>query len=284
MTKVLEIPLWPNEKPPVVEAGSERGVEKSDYLVEVLSHPRVYAYLPEKPNGTSVVICPGGGYGLLSTTKEGHDVARVLATWGVTSLVLYYTLPLGKYVEPPLPLRDAWQAIRLAKSRAKEWKLDEKKVGIMGFSAGGHLALTSGLKWDAAKVGSSESDRFDTQVSFMALAYPVVTLLAPYTHPGSRDNLLGKNADEALVKKYCGDLHVSATTPPAFIFHAEDDGAVSINNALFLAEAFKKNNRPYELMVHPTGGHGFGMGPRAGFPLAPDWIPAFKTWLEKNIF
>ncbi len=283
MIKTQEIPLWENF-PLKLEEGIERSIEKSDFILNKLSQPRIIAYFPEKPNGTSVIICPGGGYGILSTTKEGHDVAREMATWGVTSFVLYYRLPEGKILSPPAPLQDTWRAIRLIKEKIKLWNLKADKLGIMGYSAGGHLALTAATKVDPAKKGSTGLEQFDTSLAFMILGYPVVSFSEPWSHLGSAQNMLGIEASQALKVEYSGEKNITSATPPSFIFHAEDDKSVPVQNSLELVKQLNSHHCQAELHLHPTGGHGFGMGPRAGFPTAIDWMPLLEKWFKAKIF
>ncbi|MBN8217153.1 MAG: alpha/beta hydrolase [Spirochaetes bacterium] len=279
MTTIQEIPLWPG-LPADEDIGEDRGTVHADRFLRTIGHPTVGVHLPSAPNGTAIVICPGGGYGGVCIDKEGHDIARRLASWGVASLVLKYRLPGGVYVEPPLPLADAWRALRLAASRAPAWGIDPARLGIMGFSAGGHLALTAGLNPDGARQGGDAVDRLEARARFMVLGYPVVNLLPPLSHSGSARALLGAEPSRELLERYSGDLRANESSPPTFLVHSEDDQGVPIANSVALRDALHKRGVDAELLRHPTGGHGYGMGAGAGFMAAPDWMPALKGWMD----
>ena len=231
-----------------------------------VTKPTLTAVFPEKPTGAAVIICPGGGYGSLAYDKEGTDVAAWLASNGIAGLILKYRLPRGAPGDAePVPLQDARQAMRLAKIKALEWRLDAARIGIMGFSAGGHLASTLATHF-------TDADR----PAFALLIYPVVTFSGANAHAGSRDNLLGKNADALLIARYCNERHVTAKTPPTFLVHASDDG-VRIGNSEMFAEALSKAGVPHEFMRLEKGGHGFGLGVRGGEPAT--WPARCLTWL-----
>ncbi len=233
------------------------------------SEPRMYAYFApkEKANGTAVIICPGGGYTGVSQIKEGSEIAKWFNDLGVTAFVLYYRMPNG---HPTVPLKDAQMALEIVKKGAKKWNLDKQKIGIMGFSAGGHLASTVGTHF------KNDMERPD----FMILGYPVVTMDSSYTHMGSRINLLGKKPTEDLVKLYSNELQVTKNTPPTFIVQAIDDKTVPIANSEQLLKALQDHNVPAELHKFDVGGHGFGMRKR-GIPV-DNWPDLLKDWLKKN--
>ncbi|MFA6581161.1 MAG: alpha/beta hydrolase [Paludibacter sp.] len=233
------------------------------------SEPRMYAYFApkEKANGTAVIICPGGGYSGVSQIKEGSEIAKWFNDLGVTAFVLYYRMPNG---HPTVPLKDAQMALEIVKKGAKKWNLDKHKIGIMGFSAGGHLASTVGTHF------KNDMERPD----FMILGYPVVTMDSSYTHMGSRINLLGKKPTEDLVRLYSNELQVTKNTPPTFIVQAIDDKTVPIANSEQLLKALQDHNVPAELHKFDVGGHGFGMRKR-GIPV-DNWPDLLKDWLKKN--
>lgn len=265
------IPLWPDLKVDPA-AGEERVTERSktakpDRSFSNVTKPTLTAVLPDKPTGAAVIICPGGGYGSLAYDKEGTDVAAWLASNGIAGLILKYRLPRGAPGDAePVPLQDARQAMRLARTKAAEWHLDAKRIGIMGFSAGGHLASTLATHF-------TEADR----PAFAVLIYPVIAFSGPAAHGGSRDNLLGKNADAALIERYCNERQVTAQTPPTFLVHAADDGVKIANSELF-AEALSKVGVQHEFMRLEKGGHGFGLGVRGGEPAA--WPARCLAWLN----
>jgi len=281
------VPVWPKRAPGDLEQ-SEKVVERSkeqdrpDRSVREVRWPTLTVHLPEpeKATGAAVVICPGGGYGGLAIDKEGHDVARWLNTLGVAGLVLKYRMPSPRLTkdEDPWPVQDAKQAIRLVRSRAAEWKIDPDRVGVMGFSAGGHLASVAATRFDSGWVGSTDPvDVCSSRPDFAILVYPVVSLVEPYTHTGSRDNLLGKDADRALLEKYSSERQVTAQTPPAFLVHAKDDG-VKAENSLAFAEALKKAGIPHTLQLYDKGGHGFGLGIHGGE--AAQWPARCAEWMK----
>lgn len=221
----------------------------------------------EKANGTAVLICPGGGYAGLSVIKEGEEVAKWFNELGVTAFVLYYRMPNGHW---QIPLNDVHTAFSIIHTRAKEWNINTKKIGIMGFSAGGHLASTAGTHF------KTKTER----PAFMILGYPVVTMNKELTHGGSRKNLLGENPTDEMVKLYSNELQVTRKTPPTFMVHAKDDKAVPLANSEQLLVALKSKKVPAELHVFDEGGHGFGMRKR-GIPVDA-WPDRLKTWLQAN--
>lgn len=263
-----EIKLYPNGPTESNELKTEEKWRDMDFLLDI-SEPRMYAYPASKENncGTAVLICPGGGYSGVSAVKEGAEIAKWFNELGVSAFVLYYRMPNGHY---EIPLKDAQTALSIIHKRAREWKINKKKIGIMGFSAGGHLASTVGTHF------KTKAER----PAFMLLAYPVVTMNKDLTHKGSRDNLLGKNPSDELVKLYSNELQVNKQTPPTFIIHARDDGAVPIANSENLLEALQKNKVPAKLVTYDEGGHGFGMR-KKGIPVE-NWPQEMKAWLTER--
>ena len=227
----------------------------------------VYQASNEKANGTAVVICPGGGYASVWHVKEGTEVAKWFNGLGVSAFVLFYRMPNG---HATVPLTDAQTALKIIHKRAKEWNIDSTKIGIMGFSAGGHLASTVGTHFKTS----------EERPAFMILAYPVVTMDSTLTHRGSRDNLLGKRPSDEFVKLYSNELQVTNKTPQTFICHATDDKTVSVKNSIQLYEALKENKIEAELDTFAVGGHGFGMRKR-GIPV-DNWSELLKKWMSKQ--
>jgi acetyl esterase/lipase len=237
--------------------------------------PTLTAFLPEKSDAPApaVVICPGGGYAGLSFDYEGANEAKWFQSHGVAGFVLKYRLPVNGY-RHPVPLLDAQRAVRLVRNRAGEWNIDPAKVGIMGFSAGGHLAATLDTHFDAGN--SQAEDSVDTQScrpDFAILVYPVISMKDGITHPGSKQNLLGPDPDPALIENLSNETQVTAQTPPTLLVHAEDDNLVPIQNSRLMYEALKKAGVQSAFQKYPTGGHGFGYGCK------PDHSPAH--WLDK---
>ena len=263
-----KILLYPTGASESNELTVEETWRDKDFLMNI-SEPRMYCYPASKGNncGTAVLICPGGGYVGVSVIKEGEEFARWFNELGVSAFVLYYRMPNGHH---EIPLKDAQTALSIIQKRAKEWNINKKKIGIMGFSAGGHLASTVGTHFKSKK----------ERPAFMILGYPVVTMDKTLTHQGSRDNLLGKNPPDKLVKLYSNELQVTKKTPPTFIVHAKDDGAVPIANSENLLKSLQENKVPAKLVTYDKGGHGFGMR-KKGIPVE-NWPEELKGWMKER--
>ena len=271
---VLE--LWPRGTPGAPEVPPAEVVRDreggGDRHVSGVHRPTITAYLPVK--GTSprpaVVICPGGGYGLLALDKEGHDVARWFAERGVVGVVLKYRLPLpaGHVYGHEAPLADAARAIALVREQAPAWTVDPTRVGIMGFSAGGHLAASASVQ-----LGEGGPD-------FSVLVYPVISMVAGVTHGGSKKNLLGPDPEGALVERFSSELQVTKNTPPAFLVHTSDDW-VKVENSLRYYSALRAAGVSAELHVFARGGHGYGMR-RPDLPVGR-WPELLDAWINNVI-
>ena len=264
-------PLYPDGAPGA--AGKEAGNANNPGDVPTIT---VYAPKPELATGASVVICPGGGYGFLAASHEGSQVAEWLNTLGVTGVVLKYRLA-PRYRHPAM-LQDAQRAIRLVRAHAEEWKLDPKRVAILGFSAGGHLASTAGTHFDDGKADAADAvDRQGCRPDLLILGYPVVAIATEYAHGGSRDNLLGKDADPELVKSLSNETQVTKRTPPTFLAHTNADSGVVPENSILFVLALRKAGVPVEFHLFERGQHGLGLGQGAPeHKIAPD--PAFGAW------
>ena len=219
-------------------------------------------YPAKKPNGQAIVACPGGGYAGIATTHEGHDMAAWFNTQGITYAVLHYRMPYGKH---EVPLSDAHQAIRYLRKNADKWGI--QTVGIMGSSAGGHLASTAATHFTT-----------ETRPDFQILFYPVVTM-GEFTHQGSKNLLLGKNPNEELVKLYSNELQVNEQTPPAFIMHSSDDTVVPVQNTINYYLAMCKHGVPASVHFYPIGGHGWGYNET--FPYKTQWKNELEKWLKE---
>ena len=262
------IRLWPEGAPGAV------GTEEQD-------RPSLTLYLPEpsQSNGTAVVVCPGGGYAMLAVDHEGRQVAKWLNSLGVTAFVLKYRL--GPRYHHPAPLLDAQRAVRTARARAAEWKIDAGRIGVWGFSAGGHLASTAGTHFDPGVADSPDLiERASSRPDFLILSYPVVTMKPPYTHGGSRKNLLGTTPDSQLVDTLCNDTQVTARTPPTFLMHTNADTAVPPENSVLFYLALRKAGVPAELHVYQQGRHGVGLATKD--PVLSAWPNALAAWLKVN--
>ncbi len=278
------IKLWSNNIPGSISNYSYKEKIGKGYRISKVSEPTLSAYKPskEKANGTSVVICPGGGYAILAFDHEGYKIANWLNELGITAFILKYRLPSDTIMQNKSigPLQDAQKAMRLVRRNAKKWNLDPNKIGIMGFSAGGHLASTLSTHYNE-KVYSTK-DSTSARPDFSILIYPVISMKENITHQGSKNNLLGENSTDDLVKYFSNELMVTKNTPPAFLVHAIDDKAVPIENSIHYLLSLKKFKIPAELHLYQKGGHGFGMNPSKN--TESSWIKACELWLKMNNF
>lgn len=263
----IEISLWPNGMPNSNGlTGTEEDLEGG--RVANVVNPSIAVYRPEKSNGMAIIMCPGGGYARLAMGHEGHDMAAWFTTQGITYVVLKYRIPNGHY---EVPLSDAEQAIRIVRQHAAEWNINPHRIGIMGASAGGHLAAS------LATLYSSQETRPDFQVLF----YPVISMKEGVTHAGSRVNLIGEKPSAELEKKYSLEQQVNAQTPQAFIMLSSDDGAVPPANSLGYYEALLKKHVPATLHAYPIGGHGWGF--RDNFTYKRQWTGELEKWLREGV-
>ncbi|MCC5835027.1 MAG: alpha/beta hydrolase [Opitutales bacterium] len=267
---LTSFPLWQDKVP---EALGDEAVDRPQLTV--------YPADPDKATGAGVIVLPGGGYRFLSMEHEGHAIGQWLQSLGVSAFVLEYRLPENGY-RHPVPLMDAQRAIRLVRSRAKDWDLNPQRLGILGFSAGGHLASTAATHYNsdiAAPAFSDTIDQKSARPDFQILIYPVITMDPAYAHPGSRANLLGPDPDSALEQLLSSELQVQADAPPAFIVHASDDSVVPVENALRYYRALQEQGVAAEMHIYPSGGHGFGTRPEAG--RAATWTELCEAWLKE---
>lgn len=263
----LELQLWPAGAPNSNGlTGAEEDLE-GGRVANVVS-PSLTVYKASKPNGIAIIMCPGGGYARLAMNHEGHDMAPWLNAQGITYIVLKYRMPNGHH---EVPLSDAEQAIRLVRWHAKEWGVRPDRIGIMGASAGGHLAAS------LATLYSSDETRPDFQVLF----YPVISMQPGTTHGGSRQNLLGDHPSPELETRYTLEKQVTAQTPQAFIMLSADDGAVPPANGIHYFEALLRHGVPATLHVYPTGGHGWGF--RDAFTYKRQWTGELEKWLGEGL-
>lgn len=278
------IPLWPDEIPNSRDTIVTETDETDDILwIEQVQDPTLEIYLPAKGHSTgrAVVICPGGGYQGLAYDWEGTDIAKWFNSKGIAAFVLKYRLPISESVVIPneAPLQDAKRAIRTVRANAEQWNVDPDNVGVIGFSAGGHLASTLGTHFNSEDhLDSDEINSLSARPDFMILIYPVITMTENYTHSGSRTNLLGENPTEEIVNYYSNEMHVTEGTPPTFLLHAADDGAVPVENSLMFFKALKENGVSAEMHVYPEGGHGFALAIGKGH--IQGWVDRLNEWLE----
>ncbi|RLD55042.1 MAG: alpha/beta hydrolase [Bacteroidetes bacterium] len=259
------LPLWQGDPPNYRETGEVTIWDTADIVrVRNVQKPDIAVFLPSKKNasGEAVVICPGGGYGILAYDWEGSDIARWLNSRGIAAFVLKYRLPGSKsnVVPHKSPLMDAQRAMRIVRSNAAVWNIDPGKIGIMGFSAGGHLASTLSTHFDAGDSSNPDPvEQVSCKPDFSVLVYPVISFTEDFQHSGSRINLLGEDADEELVKYYSNELQVTADTPPAILIHSDDDKGVPVENSIAYYKALRANKVSSELHIYPYGGHGYSL-------------------------
>jgi acetyl esterase/lipase len=241
--------------------------------------PSLTTYPAEQPTGAAVIVCPGGGYGHLAP-HEGEPFAQFLAKQGITSYVLKYRL--GPRYKHPVMLQDVSRAIRTVRANAVAWKLDPKRIGVMGFSAGGHLASSVSVHFDDGDSSAKDPiDRVSSRPDVSILCYPVITMMNDFTHMGSQNNLIGNDAPAELKEKMSSERQVTKNTPPAFIYHRYGDGAVPLENPLQYAAALRKAGVRCELHVYDADGHGQGFAPGA---IDADWTERLAKWLKKQGF
>lgn len=239
-----------------------------------------YSPAPEKANGAAVVVCPGGGYGGLAD-HEGKPIAEWLTSLGVTGIVLKYRL--GPKYHHPVEMEDVARALRTVRFHAADWGLDPHRIGVLGFSAGGHLASTAATHFDGGIENATEPiDRVSSRPDVAILIYPVITFTDPFTHKGSRRNLLGDNPPEHLITLLSNEKQVTPQTPPCFLVHSTDDAAVPAENSLMFALACRKVGVPVELHLYEHGPHGFGLG--GSDPVLSSWPGSCAKWLEHRGF
>jgi len=283
----MTLPLW-NGSPPLQKEMDLKEKVVSEGIVRIgnVQIPTIEVYLPAKQiaTGQAVVIFPGGGYSILAYDWEGTDFAKWLNSQGIAGIVVKYRLPKSASLTDPkeVPLMDAQRAIRLVRQNASDWNIAPSKVGVMGFSAGGHLASTLSTQYSHTVDRTMDAaDALSARPDFSILIYPVITFVSPAIHSGSMKALLGENQTEELKKRFSAELNVTAETPPTFLVHAGDDTGVPVENSLLYYAALRAKGVVASLHVYPEGGHGFafgmGKGPVENWrDVLLDWIKALK--------
>lgn len=259
------MPLWPNDKIPNQIKSDEKEEQRTEgiLIISKVQQPLIEVYLPAQSNATgeAVLIFPGGGYGILAYDWEGTDIAKFLNGKGIAGIVVKYRLPSSKSQTDKhhVPLIDAQRAVRLTRSMAKDFNIDSNKIGIIGFSAGGHLASTLGTHFDKKVYEPIDViDKQSARPDFMALGYPVISF-GPSTHSGSKKNLIGESPKPEMEEYFSNELQVTENTPPTFLFHATDDKAVPVENSLLFYKALKDKGVSATMHIYPKGGHGFSL-------------------------
>ena len=272
------IALYSGNIPNAKDVPDAQTTNKDSSILYKVSRPTLAVYRPDpaRANGTAMVVCPGGGYHGVVINWEGYQVAKKLNAKGITAFVLKYRLPSDVTMKDKSigPLQDAQRAIYLVRKNADRWGIDPHKVGIMGSSAGGHLASTAGTHFRHPVV---ETEGISVRPDFMVLVYPVITMKAGITHAGSRTNLLGDHPSAGQVKLYSNELQVDSLTPPAFLVVAEDDRVVPVENSLLFFQAMLRFKNPVSLHVYQEGGHGFHSNPPRD-----EWMRNLFFWMQTN--
>ncbi len=278
------IPLWESEIPNYLDAGIQEQVDTGDIIrISKIQNPHIEVFLPAKSNaiGTGVVIFPGGGYMMLAYDWEGTDIAKMLNAKGIAAFVVKNRLPDEETskVRHLSPILDARRAIRLVRHHSDVFNIDKNKVGVMGFSAGGHLASTLSTHYD--KNIASLEDAISKEMArpdFSILVYPVISMDSSFTHQGSKDALLGKNPDQELEDLYSNEKQITKDTPPTILIHSADDFAVPVKNSLVYYEALLKNGVSAEMHLYPSGGHGYSLATKSQH--LRSWSDRVLEWIE----
>ncbi|MBC2605353.1 alpha/beta hydrolase [Pelagicoccus albus] len=279
--------LWDGPAPNHQESEQEEVItdRPSSFAISQVQIPTIEVRLPARRSATghAVVICPGGGYARLSYNWEGVDIASALNAKGIAAIILKSRLPDDdSNIEPRLsPLLDAKRAMRLVRQNAEDWSIDPAKIGVMGFSAGGHLASTLGTQFDMGDPQAEDmTDRISSRPDFMILMYPVISMREGITHAGSRKNLLGENPSEELVEQYSNELQITENTPPTFLVHSSDDGAVPVANSILFYQSLLDHSVEAEMHLYPYGGHGFGLA--LGRGRLEEWSDLCIQWIKAH--
>ncbi|WP_414534320.1 pectin acetylesterase PaeX [Dickeya chrysanthemi] len=282
-------PIWPQGEAPgaITSSVQQQVVERSkdpawpDRAVTGIRSPEITVYVPDNPNGTALLITPGGSYQRVVLDKEGSDLAPYFTQQGYTLFVMTYRMPADGHQEgADAPLADAQRAIRTLRSHAAQWRIDPQRIGIMGFSAGGHVAASLGTRFaQTVYPAQDEIDHVSARPDFMVLMYPVISMQENIAHAGSRKALMGSHPSEAQIERYSAEKQVSAQTPPTFLVHAIDDPSVSVDNSLVMLSALRENKIPAEIHLFEQGKHGFGIRGTVGLPAAA-WPQLLNNWIK----
>ena len=284
---MITMPLWENDIPNYKETG-EVNIETFRDGLEIstlVSKPEMSVYLPSKKNsnGQAVLIIPGGGYEVIVDVWEGTDIAKWFNSYGIAAVVLKYRLPHAKsnIEREKSPLLDAARAMRIIRSNAEKWNIDQNNIGVMGFSAGGHLASTLATHFNDSTLGvTDEIDLLSARPDFSLLIYPVISMSADFTHEGSRYFFMGENPDKELMEYYSSEKHVTKETPPTFLIHSSDDDVVPVENSIAFYSKLVENKIDAEIHVFQNGEHGFSLANGQGSVEA--WKSLCIEWLKNR--
>jgi acetyl esterase/lipase len=286
-SQTTTLKVWPDGIPGSLR--SETYFEESTVtgdivsLYEKVTDPTLTVFLPpaEKATGTAVLICPGGGYGVLAFDHEGFAIARWLNSNGIAGIILKYRLPSDMIMKDKSvgPLQDAQEAMRIIRRNASQWKINSHRIGVIGFSAGGHLAST--LSTHFAEKVYEVKDTTSARPDFSLLIYPVVTFDSTFTHAGTRQNLVGDKPSEYTIRYFSNEYRITRNTPPAFLVHSADDKVVPVKNSIVYFEGLVRNNIQAEMHIFQKGGHGYGLAINRGTESA--WPELCLSWLNENL-
>ncbi len=284
--------IWPTPEAPgahtsdAVFTPEPRHTGTSDYdrAVTGIRSPQITVYAPDKPNGVGILVAPGGSWCRVVLDKEGSALASFFNARGYTLFVMTYRMPGDGHEEgADAPLADVQRAMRVIRASAREWKLDPARLGVLGFSAGGHVAASLGTRHDDAVYAPLDAvDECSARPAFMALVYPVITMQGEHYHPGSRHELLGDNPDEEQIQRYSLEARVTRDAPPTFLLHAVDDPAVNVENSLAMYSALRRAGVPVEMHLFERGKHGFGIRDAQGLPVAV-WPELMMNWIASKV-
>lgn len=277
------MPLYPDSIPNSKASIDEEEASFSDgiNIISKISRPTITVFLPDKKkaNGTAIIIFPGGGYWIVAAVHEGSDVAKKFTEMGVTAFVVKYRIPNAAWmVNPEIgPLQDGQEAVKMVRENAAKWNINPNRIGVLGFSAGGHLASTIGTHFKKQLIPNPNNTSL--RPDFMILVYPVISFTKAIGHQGSKDQLIGKDASVEKINEYSNELQVTAQSPPTLLFHASDDDVVSPMNTVEFYDALIKNKVPAEMHLYQSGGHGFGLYIKNSKEL---WMEPCKNWMLLN--
>ncbi len=277
----IVLPLWPEGIPCANE--HEINIENEDIgaVISKVHAPDIAVYKADNPNGTAVLICPGGGYTILAYDWEGVQFAKWFNAMGITAIVLKNRLPHWESADcrDKVALPDAQRAMRMIRNHVEDWDISASKIGVMGFSAGGHLASTLSTHYDSGDHTDVESLRsFSSRPDFSILVYPVISMDTSFTHMGSRTNLIGEDPSLESVREFSNELHITEDTPPTLLVHATDDEAVPVENSLRYYQNLVEHGVPASLLIYESGGHGFAMAQKQKGAVK-NWLGDCKSWL-----
>ncbi len=282
----INVPLWGETMPNYTPCGQEDVIDDSQDIIKLrhVEHPSMDIFLPSERirTGQAVLICPGGGYAMIAYDSEGTDVAKWFNSKGVVAAVLKYRLPSSESntVSHKSPILDAQRAIRLIRHNAEEWGVDTDRVGVMGFSAGGHLASTLSTHYDVPYADELDKiDELSARPSFSILCYPVITFKDDYTDNGTRNRLTRSNPTEELIEEFSNELHVDENTPPAFFVHSSNDSIVPVQNSSQYYQRLVESGVEAEMHIYPMGGHGYSLAPADSY--LSTWTQRLEAWLRR---